>query len=231
MTTVNAEAFVKDVYANPKDGNKDEAPQYVFDSKKEVELKRLNEQHYALMELQRDRLVHSSIDRPKRILDVRIDYLYDAIPFTAPVSDMRMVYVLICRQIGCGTGVTTVTIARKFPEAEVIGVDINPVSAIPDKPKNVTFIQGRVEDIMASVTSGQPFQGHDASFSSDTFGEASFDYVFARLLTCVISTWPELISTCVSLLRPGGWLEMQVSSIIESTFDAQRSHLVLVRHR
>ena len=98
----------------------------------------------------------------------------------------------------------------------MIGVDINPVPAMPDIPKNVTFIQGRVEDIIASVTSGQPTQGNDGSISSAAFGEASFDYVFARLLTCVISTWPELINTCVSLLRPGGWLEMHVSSGMHS---------------
>ena len=70
MTTINAEAFVKDIYTNSSEGTKNETPQYVFDSKKEVELKRLNEQHYALVELQRDRLIHSPLDRPKRILDV-----------------------------------------------------------------------------------------------------------------------------------------------------------------
>ena len=120
--------------------------------------------------------------------------------------------MLIRSQIGCGTGITTITIARRFPEAEVIGVDINPVPAMPNTPSNVTFIQGRVEDIITRLNSDQQSEGQDAAFPSHTFREASFDYIFARLLTCVISTWPELISACVSLLTPGGWLEMHVSS-------------------
>ena len=214
MTAINAEAFVKDIYTNSSEGNKTEAPQYVFDSKKEVELKRLNEQHYALMELQRDRLIHSPTDRPKRILDVcrlGISLLDDTISFLKSVLDIRMIYMLTWSQIGCGTGVTTITIARKLPEAEVIGVDINPVPAMPNTPSNVTFIQGRVEDIVTRVNSHQLSEGHDEPFSN-SFRETSFDYIFARLLTCVISNWPELIDTCVSLLTPGGWLEMHVSS-------------------
>lgn len=90
----------------------------------------------------------------------------------------------------------------------MIGLDINPVPAMLNKPKNVTFIQGRVEDIIAGVSSTQASQPQSAPLDSSSFCAGSFDYIFARLLTCVISTWPELITTCTSLLASGGWLEM-----------------------
>lgn len=91
MAALKADDFVKDVYASGKTMRND-APTYAFDSSKAGEMKRLDEQHYSFMELMRDRLVHAPVERPRRILDM-------------------------C----CGTGITTITIARKFPEAEVIG--------------------------------------------------------------------------------------------------------------
>ncbi|KAK4634338.1 hypothetical protein CLAFUW4_02327 [Fulvia fulva] len=36
-----------------------------------------------------------------------------------------------------------------------------------------------------------------------------FDYIFSRLLILVISNWPSFIAKELSLLKPGGWAEIQ----------------------
>ena len=41
------------------------------------------------------------------------------------------------------------------------------------------------------------------------FAAASFDYVFHRLLVFALTDWPAYVSLVQSLLRPGGWAEMQ----------------------
>lgn len=110
--------------------------------------------------------VHSPLTSPQRILDV-----------------------------GCGTGAMTVILARLFPQAEVIGVDIAPVPSNRHGPvpSNITYIQG---DIRQLIASGNP-----------NFQPASFDYVFERLLIMAITDWPAHISAISNLVRPGGWLE------------------------
>lgn len=179
MSTVKPEDFIQNIYTNGNTSEHDGSPQYPFDSRKAQELLRLNEQHHSFIELLRDRLVHAPVDRPKRILD-----------------------------LGCGTGITTFSIARKFPDAEVIGIDMNPVPAMSNKPPNVTFVQAKIEDIKERVNSTQPSQSHTGLPSPEMFRKGSFDYIFSRLLTLAVADWPGLISTCTLLLAPGGWLEM-----------------------
>ncbi|KAF2720353.1 hypothetical protein K431DRAFT_304355 [Polychaeton citri CBS 116435] len=52
--------------------------------------------------------------------------------------------------IGCGTGIITTWLARQYPDAEVVGVDISAVPGIHKKPPNVTYLQGNV----AVISSG-----------------------------------------------------------------------------
>ena len=188
MTTVKADDFIKDVHvhtpngtAKPVDETKDSAHYYLFDSKKATEMKRLDEQHHALIEMAKGRLVHAPVQRPKRIVD-----------------------------IGCGTGITTVTLARMFPDAEVVGVDMFPVPPIHEQPANVTYIQARIEDTVESLN--DPSKEKQAD---DTLRRGSFDYVFARYLVMAVSNWPAFISACAALLAPGGWLEVQEGSSFE----------------
>lgn len=96
-------------------------------------------------------------------------------------------------EIGCGTGIQTCKFATTYPNAQVYGIDL---SAVPDrhKPPNVEFIQGDVRKLVTK---------------DPRLDEKSTDYVFSRLLILGMTEWQSYVSDVVSLLRPGGWAEMQ----------------------
>ncbi|KAK2051198.1 methyltransferase domain-containing protein [Colletotrichum caudatum] len=97
--------------------------------------------------------------------------------------------------IGCGTGIFTVQLARLFPSAEVIGVDLSPVPAgrHGDAP-NARFLLGSVADLLG--------RGELAA--------GSFDYVFQRLTILGIVGWEAHLRDVVApLLAPGGVVELQ----------------------
>lgn len=98
--------------------------------------------------------------------------------------------------IGCGTGIVTLDLARVHPEAEVIGVDFSPVPVeASSKPANVDFIQ-------ANVLKLPPDLEH-------RFQLGSYDFIFHRLLFGGMNTWPEYMAGVTRLLKPGGTVEMQ----------------------
>lgn len=95
--------------------------------------------------------------------------------------------------VGCGTGIQTCQFGFNFPEASVLGVDLSPV---PDrqKPANVDFVQGNICDLIQKdprLTAG------------------SVDYAFSRLLILGMTDWQCYVNDITTLLKPGGWAEMQ----------------------
>ena len=97
--------------------------------------------------------------------------------------------------VGCGTGRATVQLAEKFPDAQVIGIDLSPVPTVHPKPKNVEYIQG---DVAQLVEAGDK-----------PFTPGSFDYVFSRLLSFGMTDWPGYFAKISSILAPGSWFEVQ----------------------
>ena len=89
----------------------------------------------------------------------------------------------------------TALLGQRYPDAEIIGLDISPVPERHDKPSNVTYIQGDIQELAKSGDAG--------------FGAGTFDYIFHRLLIFGITDWPAYMATVDSLLRPAGWTEMQ----------------------
>lgn len=116
-------------------------------------------------------------------------------PFHAPIKDPKRII-----DIGCGTGVMTVELAKAYPDAEVIGLDLSPVPERHEKLPNLTYIQGDVREL--------------AKGGDERIAKGTFDYVFHRLLVLGMTDWPSYVATVASLLRPGGYAELQEIDLI-----------------
>jgi ubiquinone/menaquinone biosynthesis C-methylase UbiE len=135
------------------------------------EVNRLDFQHYVLRSLLRGNYL-APIEQPRRILDV-----------------------------GCGTGQWAIEMAQQFPQAEVIGLDLEQVKVSSSPPANYRFVKGDVLD-------GLPFE-------SDWF-----DFVHQRLLFLAIplSAWPGVIQELARVTCSGGWIELVEGGSSSSNF-------------
>ncbi|MFI5273701.1 MAG: class I SAM-dependent methyltransferase [Ktedonobacterales bacterium] len=108
-----------------------------------------------------------------------------AAPLRAPASIL---------DVGCGTGRWALEMARLYPQANVVGVDlVAPAIESGEKPENFAFVQGNVLE-----ENGLPF------------GPAAFDYVHQRFLFAAIPAdhWPQVVRELARVTRPGGWVEL-----------------------
>ena len=106
--------------------------------------------------------------------------------------------------IGCGTGIVTYHLSSLYPDAQhIYGVDLSVVPTrsndLDEKFANLEFIQGDIHTLI----------GKDSRLG---FGSA--DFVFNRMLICGITDWPFYVQKVMTLLRPGGWAEMQDLSYV-----------------
>ena len=94
--------------------------------------------------------------------------------------------------VGSGTGLWMREMGRAFPQAQMVGFDIEPQgkSTFSDLP-NARWVQG-------DVLKGLPFL------------ERSFDYVHQRLMVAAIpaNDWPHVVSELVRVTAPNGWVEL-----------------------
>ena len=105
--------------------------------------------------------------------------------------------------VATGTGRWAVELAREFPDAEVVGIDIvQPTAAYaePDlpAPANYHFQLGNVLD-------GLPFPDH------------TFDYVHLRFISAglPIARWPGMVQELARVTMPGGWIELMEAMPME----------------
>ena len=152
----------------------DSSKDYPFVQSSE-EHQRLNEQSSGLNELMLGKISHAPLNRPKKILD-----------------------------LGCGTGIQTVLLAKLYPGATVIGLDPNPVPEDSTRPNNVRFILGTLDELLGKHESLQP---------------GTFDLVYQRYFILCTSDWPGHIAQMRSLIKPDGWIECQECDFI-SAYDA-----------
>jgi SAM-dependent methyltransferase len=124
-----------------------------------AEIDRLDLQHYALRAALKGNYV-APVEAPARILDV-----------------------------GSGTGQWSFDLCAEFPEALVVGFDIDPSKA--ERPGNYRFVRG-------NVLNGLPF------------ADGSFDFVHQRLMQAAIplARWPEAVDHLLRVTRPGGVVEL-----------------------
>lgn len=89
--------------------------------------------------------------------------------------------------IGTGTGIWAIDYADRYPEAEVIGVDLSPVAPVW-VPDNCTF---EVDDVEKEWVWSKPF-----------------DFIFSRMLGGSFAATQAFINKAYNHLEPGGYLEM-----------------------
>jgi ubiquinone/menaquinone biosynthesis C-methylase UbiE len=99
--------------------------------------------------------------------------------------------------VACGTGRWAIDVARRFPQATVVGFDTNRelierALSEPGLPGNCTFV---VADAL------QPF----------AFADGSFDFVMARATSSFIPIpqWPSVVAEMARVTSVGGWVELR----------------------
>ncbi len=129
--------------------------------------------------------------------------------FMAPLSSP-----LTILDVACGTGRWARDVARQFPQAAVVGFDINQQqletslaegarSGADSLPENCTFLAG---DAL------EPFN----------FPDGAFDLVMARATSAFIpvAQWPSVIAQMARVCRPGGWVELRDFALVRSPHSA-----------
>lgn len=125
--------------------------------------------------------------------------------FSAPVESPRAVL-----DVACGTGRWARETARRFPQATVIGFDVNwdqlrasLAEGLEAVPENCTFVQG------------------DALRTFE-FPSASFDLTMARACSAFIpvAQWPTVVAEMARVTRPGGWVEVRDFGLVRSAHPA-----------
>ncbi|HEX8995268.1 MAG TPA: class I SAM-dependent methyltransferase [Ktedonobacterales bacterium] len=129
--------------------------------------------------------------------------------FTAPLNRPQSIL-----DVACGTGRWARDLARQFPQATVVGFDIN---------------QQQLEASLAEgAQSGADYLPENCAFvvgnALEPFGypDASFDFVMARATSAFIpvSQWPLVIAQMARVCRPGGWVELRDFGLVNSPHSA-----------
>jgi S-adenosylmethionine-diacylgycerolhomoserine-N-methlytransferase len=101
-------------------------------------------------------------------------------------------------ELGCGTGRNLIAVAKRYPDAQLYGIDIS----------NEMLITARANADKAGLSGRIQFAQGDAS-SVDTgkaLGIAAFDRVFVSYALSMIPPWRETAAHALSLIKPGGRL-------------------------
>jgi SAM-dependent methyltransferase len=94
--------------------------------------------------------------------------------------------------IGCGAGQLTTTLARVYPNAEVIGVDNDPRAIAKARARAVESKRGNVEFQVGDITAGLP--------------AGPFDLIYASLVLLHIREYEQVVREAYGALAPGGML-------------------------
>jgi S-adenosylmethionine-diacylgycerolhomoserine-N-methlytransferase len=98
-------------------------------------------------------------------------------------------------EVGCGTGRNLVGLARAFPEAEIVGLDLSP-EMLNEASKKVAKFGSRVSLLQRA-------------YSAPVSGGDPFDLiVFSYCLTMINPGYVEVLRVCQQDLAPGGHLAL-----------------------
>ncbi|PYH99415.1 methyltransferase [Aspergillus ellipticus CBS 707.79] len=112
--------------------------------------------------------------------------------------------------LGCGTGIWSIDVAHKYPNAYVAGVDLAPIQP-PNHPPNCEFFA--------------PFDFE----SRWALGENSWDLIHLQMGSGSVVRWPNLYKKVLAHLRPGAWFE-QVEIDFEPRCDDRSLDGLALRH-
>ncbi|KAL8635751.1 MAG: hypothetical protein Q9228_006792 [Teloschistes exilis] len=113
----------------------------------------------------------------------------------APLQHQSLQHVI---EVGCGTSFISRQLAVTYPAAQVYGIDLSPVPPFPN-PSNLEFILGDVRTLLNT---------------DPRLAAGSADFIFNRFLVLGITDWPGYVRDMATVLRPGGWLEIQDHALV-----------------
>jgi len=134
--------------------------------------------------------------------DNRLDYQHYVIQFSLGTHYVAPIPQTLKRilDVGTGTGIWAIEIARQFPEAEVIGIDISDSSFKKDPPENCLLQTGNILEGLA-------------------FPDQTFNYTHQRFLVAAIpaARWRGVVHELVRITAPGGWVELlEINNIFQN---------------
>ncbi|KAG8985112.1 hypothetical protein FRB90_004929 [Tulasnella sp. 427] len=89
--------------------------------------------------------------------------------------------------IGTGSGAWAIDMAKAFPDADVVGMDLVPAKLSTIPPSNCRFEVGNADTDLA-----------------DMYGDASFDFIHARSMMQGVKDFQRFHRNMARMLRPGG---------------------------
>lgn len=115
--------------------------------------------------------------------------------------------------VGCGTGLITLMMAQRYPEARIAGVEIDPATAMTaEKNVNSTQWSQRItvinRDFLNMVHDGEPFAAIVSNPPFFTDGKQSSDALRARARHADSLTLDALLNHSSRLLTSGGLLAL-----------------------
>ncbi|KAG9029522.1 hypothetical protein FRB95_005243 [Tulasnella sp. JGI-2019a] len=132
-----------------------------------------------------DKQERQRLDGLHEMIRLRYRGLYLRSDDVRRVLAVRTGYTPTVLDIGTGSGIWAVEMAREFPHAQVLGIDlVSPVLPIPPPPNC-------------------RFQSHDVNYGLDRFG-MTFDIINIRCVDQGITSQYGLVSAVEKALRPGG---------------------------
>jgi ubiquinone/menaquinone biosynthesis C-methylase UbiE len=96
--------------------------------------------------------------------------------------------------VGCGTGEITRRLAERYPECQVIGIDILESNLELARPASVGFGERIVYEQGDAFALKHP--------------DASFDLLVCRHMSQAVPNFPKVLAEFTRLLKPGGWLHL-----------------------
>ncbi len=130
---------------------------------------------------------------PKDLAEIsRLDfqhYIYRCVlrgNFLVPLGDPSAIL-----DVAAGTGIWGKEMAQQFPQARIVGFDLEDFKASGPIPANYEFIKGNLLERLP-------------------FGDNTFDFVHQRLVLASavpFSRWMAVFQELLRVTRPGGWLE------------------------